>query len=138
MKWADVNFAEGSLRVIGKGEKERLVILGKPALNAIVAYREAFFKETHFVWLSGNSNNRLRGRSIEDLLKGYLKWAGLPSSISPHKLRHSFATHLLNHGADLRSVQELLGHKSIVTIQIYTSISMQRSREVYDGAHPRA
>ena len=138
MKWPDIDFTTGSLRVIGKGSKERISILGKPAIEALNEYKKAIMYDSAFVWLSGKSKKPLHERSIEDLLRVYSGWAGLPRSISPHKLRHTFATHLLNHGADLRSVQELLGHKSIITTQIYTSISPQRAREVYNGAHPRA
>jgi len=130
----------------GKGKKERMCPLGNPAIKALRRALEA----RDGIWLSfGKSGRppalflnrfggRLTPRSIERLMKKYLIFAGLNPDLSPHALRHSFATHLLDAGADLRSVQELLGHANLSTTQIYTHISVERLREVYDKAHPKA
>ncbi len=139
------------LTVQGKGKKQRLVPLGSHALLAIRAYltlldRDARFesiRERHeasdAVPLYINKNGgRLSSRSVRRKLDKYLADAGLNANISPHTLRHSFATHLLDNGADLRSVQELLGHQSLSTTQIYTHLTTQRMRHAYDQAHPRA
>ncbi|MCS6771469.1 MAG: tyrosine recombinase XerC [Kiritimatiellae bacterium] len=142
----ELDLLSGVLRVRGKGKKERLCPLGRPALRALQAYLEARDR-----WLSArglplrgaplflNKNGgALTPRSVERMMKKYLLAAGLDPSKSPHALRHSFATHLLDAGADLRSVQELLGHASLSTTQIYTHVSIDRLREVYEKAHPRA
>ncbi len=133
----DVDLHEGTARVLGKGRKERLCPIGGPAVRAIEAYLEACPLEGDTLFLSGR-NKPLDGRTIQLALKRYLAFAGLDSHLSPHKLRHSFATHLLDEGADLRSVQELLGHSQVTTTQIYTSVSVERLKRVYDKAHPRA
>lgn len=126
-----------TVRVMGKGSRERIVPVGTPALEAISRYR--FQANIHGGPLFLNkSRKRLGHRSIWLLLKTYLREAGLPSSLSPHKLRHSFATHLLDNGADLRSVQSLLGHASLSTTQIYTHVTTERLKRAYDSAHPRA
>ena len=141
---ADIDSYSGTFRVRGKGNKERLCMLGRPAIKSLQAYlqeREILgFGSRHdhgplFVNLKGG---RLTARSIQRFLKLYLREAGLPAELSPHALRHSFATHLLDAGADLRSVQELLGHASLSTTQIYTHISTKRLQTVYQRAHPRA
>ncbi len=138
-----VDMLAGVVRVAGKGRKERLCPLGRPALRALgraTELRDAVVPTTGgrdrplFVNRHGT---RLTGRSVERLLKPYLAAAGLPPDVTPHTLRHSFATHLLDAGADLRSVQELLGHASLSTTQLYTHVSIERLREVYDKAHPR-
>jgi integrase/recombinase XerC len=137
LQWVDFDLKEGVARVIGKGRKERLVILGGAAITVLKTYRERcpWMGETLFVSGTGRP---LTPRSIQLLLKEYLQIAGLDAGISPHKLRHSFATHLLNRGADLRSVQELLGHAHLTTTQIYTAVSSERLQKVYRQAHPRA
>lgn len=136
-----------ALRIRGKGKKERLVPLGSHALNAIRHYmlmlqndpRNAAPDSKGRTPLFINKHGgRLSSRSVRRKLDKYLREAGLDSTISPHTLRHSFATHLLSNGADLRSVQELLGHQSLSTTQIYTHLTTQRLREVYEHAHPRA
>jgi integrase/recombinase XerC len=128
---------QGTVRVVGKGRKERLCPLGNPAIRALEAYLDAcpFDSDTLFVSAQGR---QLNGRTVQLALKRYLVVAGLDAKLTPHKLRHTFATHLLDHGADLRSVQELLGHSQLTTTQIYTSVSVERLKRVYDKAHPRA
>ncbi len=139
-----VDLLSGVVRVLGKGKKERLCPLGDPASRAL----RAAMKLSDELWEEGKKNEtpvfrNLRGtvlssRSIERSLKKYLIEAGLPSDVTPHALRHSFATHMLDAGADLRSVQELLGHSSLSTTQIYTHVTVERLKKVYDDAHPRA
>ena len=136
----------GIARVRGKGKKERLCPLGDPALRAL----EKNLSLRENVWLLAGARtarspvflNRNGGpispRSIERMMKKYVLFCGLNAELTPHSLRHSFATHLLDAGADLRSVQELLGHASLSTTQIYTHVSIERLREVYQKAHPRA
>jgi integrase/recombinase XerC len=133
----NVDLSQGFVRVLGKGRKERLCPLGTPAVRALDDYLAAcpFDSDSLFVSAQGK---QLNGRTVQLALKRYLAAAGLDAKLSPHKLRHSFATHLLDHGADLRSVQELLGHSQLTTTQIYTSVSVERLKRVYDRAHPRA
>lgn len=140
----DVDLTEGVLRVRGKGRKDRLTPIGSQAILALKRYFIARQSDsrmntqyTHKVFL--NKHGRpLSTRSVRRKLDKYLTIAGLDPGISPHTLRHSFATHLLNNGADLRSVQELLGHQSLSTTQVYTHLTTRRMKEVYDAAHPRA
>jgi integrase/recombinase XerC len=141
---SDIDFMGQCLRVRGKGKKHRTTPIGPTALTAIRAYldmrradprsgtfdQEALFANKH--------GQRLSTRSVRRKLDKYLAEAGLDPSISPHTLRHSFATHMLNNGADLRSVQELLGHQSISTTQIYTHLTTAKLKQAYDEAHPRA
>ncbi len=138
-----------ALRIRGKGKKERLVPLGSHAMHAIRAYRELLLQDDRYAeaWAPerkarplfvNKHGGRLSSRSVRRKLDKYLRLVGLDPSISPHTLRHSFATHLLDNGADLRSVQELLGHQSLSTTQTYTHLTTQRLRTAYDGAHPRA
>jgi site-specific recombinase XerD len=128
-----------TMRVIGKGKKERMVVLGEPALEALQRYREALPPRlVGRVVFVGPSGKGLTPRAVQLLLKKYLELAGLDHRLSPHKLRHTFATHMLDGGADLRSLQELLGHTSLATTQIYTQVSAERLRRAYDDAHPRA
>jgi integrase/recombinase XerC len=137
LRHRDIDLHEGTARVLGKGRKERLCPIGGPAVRAIQAYLDACPLQGDTLFLSGR-DRPLNGRTIQLALKRYLAFAGLDSHLSPHKLRHSFATHLLDEGADLRSVQELLGHSQVTTTQIYTSVSVERLKRVYDKAHPRA
>ena len=145
MNESDIDMLAGVVKVRGKGKKERLCLLGKPALKAIQAALEkratlaGMFKRgaTALVFVS-HTGGRLTARSVERLMKRYLIKAGLDPHMSPHALRHSFATHLLDAGADLRSVQELLGHASLSTTQIYTHVTVERLKQVYNEAHPRA
>jgi len=133
----DVDSLGDSVRVVGKGSKERLVPIGSHAREAIEAYRGAARVTDGPLFLS-KLRKRLSRRSIELLLRKYLACSEIPFDVTPHKLRHTFATHLLDAGADLRSVQALLGHSSLSTTQIYTHVTRERLRDVYDQAHPRA
>lgn len=126
-----------SVRVVGKGAKERIVPVGGPAISAIQRYRQAAAVTSGPLFLSTRLR-RITQQAVDQLLKKYLKHSSIPFAISPHKLRHSFATHLLDAGADLRSVQALLGHASLSTTQIYTHVTKERLKEAYDTAHPRA
>jgi integrase/recombinase XerC len=139
----DINFEEGVLKVTGKGHKERVVPVGRKALEAIRAYRERLQVDTGIGMVSDGAlflnklNGRLSTRSIARILEQLVRRCGLAVPISPHGLRHSFATHLLDAGADLRVVQELLGHRSLSTTQKYTHVSIDRLMAAYDKAHPR-
>jgi len=144
VRWGEIDFTRGTLIVTGKGSKDRLVILGKPALRALTrlrawsaAQRRELAADTAAVFLSDRLD-AISPRFVERRMKRYLAGAGLPSDLTPHKLRHSFATHLLDAGADLRSVQEMLGHASLSTTQVYTHVSVERLRDEYAKAHPRA
>ena len=133
----DVDLYTESVRVFGKGRKERLCPIGAPALEAIQKYRSAANVHSGALFLN-KSRKRISPRSIWLILKRYLRHTSIPISISPHKLRHSFATHMLDRGADLRSVQALLGHASLSTTQIYTHVTVERLKKAYADAHPRA
>ena len=138
----DLDDISGTVIVRGKGKKERLCPIGETALKAIRAYlakrpTEKQLRVPYALFVS-QKGTRLTVRQVDRLLVRYVRTAQLPSTISPHSLRHSFATHLLDRGADLRSVQELLGHSSLSTTQIYTHVTAQRLKKVYDQAHPRA
>jgi integrase/recombinase XerC len=140
----DVDLGEGLATVRGKGRKERLALLGPPALSALRRWLDgraavtAGLSRAQPALFLNKSGTRLSSRSVGRLLEKYLKQAGLDPRTSPHTLRHSFATHLLDNGADIRSVQELLGHRSLSTTQIYTHVTTHRLQESYDKAHPRA
>jgi integrase/recombinase XerC len=136
----DLDEISGTVRVRGKGKKERLCPIGSPALKTIRAYLAKRPKKLHvpYAVFVSQKLTRLTVRHVDRLIARYVRLAGLPVTISPHSLRHSFATHLLDRGADLRSVQELLGHASLSTTQIYTHVTPQRLKKVYDQAHPRA
>jgi len=133
----DIDRRSLAVRVIGKGKKERIVILGEPAMDAYESYRSAVKGCPPPAFTSGG-DKRLTARSVQLRFKVYLEYAGLDASLSPHKLRHSFATHMLDHGADLRNVQELLGHANLSTTQIYAQLTAERMRKSYDKAHPAA
>ena len=134
---ADVDLYTESVRVFGKGRKERICPVGFPALEAISRYRAAANVHSGALFIS-KLRKRMSTRSIWLVLKRYLRHTSIPISISPHKLRHSFATHMLDRGADLRSVQALLGHASLSTTQIYTHVTVERLKKAYAAAHPRA
>jgi integrase/recombinase XerC len=142
----DLDLPGGSVHVTGKGRKERLGLLGQPARAALAAWlpeRERLLRDRRraaqtALFVNARDGGRLTTRSLARLVKHWAKQAGLPADTSPHTLRHSFATHLLDRGADLRVVQELLGHESLSTTQVYTHVSIGRLKDVYDRAHPRA
>ena len=143
LNYADLDLANGAVRVHGKGKKERLGLLGGPAIEAIRAYlplrrRTGAGREPEAPVFVNHLGGRLTARSFQRALKPYLLRAGLPPDITPHKLRHSFATHMLDAGADLRSIQEMLGHEELSTTQIYTHVSSARMLETYRKAHPRS
>ncbi len=136
----DLDEISGTILVRGKGKKERLCPIGEVAMKAIRAYMAKRPKELRvpYAVFVSQKGTRLTVRQVDRLLQRYIREGHLPSSISPHSLRHSYATHLLERGADLRSVQELLGHSSLSTTQIYTHITPQRLKKIFDQAHPRA
>jgi len=140
----DIDFLGEVVHVRGKGKKERIAPIGSSALQVIQHYMEYRNKRAQSngnfdskVLFVNKHGRRLSTRSVRRKMDKYLKMSGLDPEISPHTLRHSFATHMLNKGADLRSVQELLGHQSLSTTQIYTHLTTTRLKEVYDSAHPR-
>ncbi len=139
----DINLDTGEVRVIGKGNKERLVLLGAPAVAALRAYldsgRPALSKEhTRDAVFLNRLGGRLSVRSVDTVVRSSGIAAGIDEIVTPHLLRHTFATHLLEGGADLRVVQELLGHESVSTTQIYANVTNRRARKVYLEAHPRS
>ena len=143
---SSIDFDERLVRVIGKGDKERIVPIGRQALQAVRNYLEATqYLRRRNVYISWDEplfinfrGGALSGRSIGRIIKKYAIESGLTADVSPHSMRHTFATHLLDGGADLRAVQELLGHESLSTTQKYTHVSLDRLMEVYDKAHPRS
>jgi site-specific recombinase XerD len=144
----NLDLRRGELRVLGKGRKERIGLLGRPAREALAGYldegrpvltaRRAPLDEAPTAVFLNHLGRPLGVRGLRGRLDRLCRLAGLPEGVSPHTLRHSFATHLLEGGADLRVVQELLGHESLATTQVYTHVSPARLREAYRLAHPRA
>jgi integrase/recombinase XerC len=134
---ADVDTFSETVRVLGKGRKERVIPVGQLALKAIQQYRFETKVQSGPLFLS-KLKKRMSARSIWLMLKKHLAQTSIQLRVSPHKLRHSFATHLLDNGADLRSVQTLLGHANLSTTQIYTHVTMERVKKAYDEAHPRS
>ncbi|HQP91813.1 MAG TPA: tyrosine recombinase XerC [Candidatus Omnitrophota bacterium] len=137
MKEDDIDFIGSTVRVFGKGKKERMLPIGDRALKAIRNYMEKRGITGRVIFLNKNKKP-LGARGIRKIMDAYIKKVGLKDHISPHTMRHSFATHLLNRGADLRSVQELLGHANLSTTQIYTHLTTDKLKSVYEKAHPRA
>ena len=133
----DVDHISGVVKAFGKGKKERIVPIGDAALGAIKRYLDKRKKQSSALFLNKNGK-RIGARGVRDIVEKYLKGAGIARGVSPHTFRHSFATHLLNRGADLRTVQELLGHANLSTTQIYTHLTTDRLKSVYDKAHPHA
>ena len=137
----DVDLIGGTLRAMGKGRKERLVPMGSYSVQAIRRYLATLTPEQsdpERPLFQNRLRGRLTDRSVRRILNRYLGQVSVTLKVSPHALRHSFATHLLDRGADLRSVQELLGHSSLTTTQIYTHVTTERLKKVYESAHPRA
>ncbi len=141
LNWRDLDEELGMVMVrSGKGNKDRLVPIGEPALEALRAWR----REMPIAWkpdgpiLTNLRGGRLTSRSVENIVAARIAASGVRTKITPHGLRHCFATHLLDRGADLRSIQEMLGHASLATTQRYTHVSVKRLKQVYDRAHPRA
>lgn len=142
--WGDVDVSRGTMIVTGKGSKDRLVILGSRAVAALKAlYAASSLRNARYVSsaapvFTSSRGKRLSPREVQRMMKKYLAESSLPLDLTPHKFRHSFATHLLDAGADLRSVQEMLGHASLSTTQIYTHVSVERLKDAVAAAHPRA
>lgn len=140
LNYADIDLESGVARVLGKGRKVRLCPLGQVALAVLKKFRAEFAPAatSASAVLQDPNGRRTTVGAVQRMLKRYLALAGLPMDLTPHKLRHSYATHLLNAGADLRLVQELLGHAQLATTQVYTHVSVARLKEIYAKAHPRA
>lgn len=143
LKVSDINLDQGFIKCLGKGSKERIVPIGRSAIEAVKLYlslsrkRLLKNKQSEILFLD-RKGSPLTRQGLWFIIKKYVKKTAVKSSTSPHTFRHSFATHLLERGADLRSVQEMLGHANISTTQIYTSVSRDRIKKVYKSAHPRA
>lgn len=133
----DVDFIGSVVKAMGKGKKERLIPIGDKALKAIKIYLDKRKNTNDAIFLNKNGK-RIGSRGIRNIVGKYIHNLSLKNGLSPHSLRHSFATHLLDRGADLRSVQELLGHSNLSTTQIYTHLTTDKLKKVYDKAHPRA
>lgn len=143
LNWGDLDLLSSLVKVRGKGKKERIVPIGEKALGSLRDYQEALpagrkSEELNQPLFLNRSGTRLTDRSVRRLILKYAKQISLKKGISPHTLRHTFATHMLDRGADLRSVQELLGHANLSTTQIYTHVTTRRLQEAYNRAHPRA
>ncbi|NTV29834.1 MAG: tyrosine-type recombinase/integrase, partial [Candidatus Omnitrophica bacterium] len=137
MSVGDADLIGNIVKVYGKGKKERIVPIGDKACEALGAYLDARRGRAEALFLN-RTGGRLTDRSVRNIINKHIKRVALEQKVSPHMFRHSFATHLLDHGADLRSVQELLGHVNLSTTQIYTHLTMDKLKSVYDKAHPRA
>jgi integrase/recombinase XerC len=138
LKYNDIDFEQGVARITGKGNKQRLCPLGRMAIKAIERFLAKFQINTVGNIVRSTTSNKLTIRQVQNRLKFYLAACGLPADISPHKIRHSYATHLLNNGADLRMVQELLGHENLSTTQIYTHVEFDKLKDIHKNAHPRS
>ena len=140
LNYGMIDVSEGVARVMGKGNKERVCPIGAVAKAVLVRFRDEFApaKGADDAVIVDAGGQRLTPRTLQLMMKRYLAQCGLPMDLSPHKLRHSFATHLLDRGADLRLVQELLGHARLTTTQIYTHVTIARLKDIYKHAHPRA
>ncbi|MBN1877985.1 MAG: tyrosine recombinase [Anaerolineae bacterium] len=139
----DISLAAGEIRVVGKGDKERIALLGEPAVAALRSYfklarPELIGKRPTDACFLNRFGNRLSVRSVSEVVRQAGVMAGIEQTVTPHLLRHTFATHLLDGGADLRVVQELLGHENLATTQIYANVTQKRAREIYLRAHPRS
>jgi integrase/recombinase XerC len=137
LKIGDIDLESGEVLVHGKGDKERIVLMGSYAIKALRKYLEPKPENDNNLFL-GRTETKLTARSIERMIRKYARKAGISKRVTPHTLRHSFATHLLEGGADLKVVQELLGHSSLSSTQIYTHLTKEKLKSIYDKAHPRA
>jgi tyrosine recombinase XerC len=133
----DVDFFGNIIKVMGKGKKERMVPIGEQALKVLKEYLDGRKTDNKFIFVNKNGT-RLSDRSVRNIINKYILEQAMAQHVTPHMFRHSFATHLLDHGADLRSVQELLGHVNLSTTQIYTHLTTDKLKKVYDRSHPRA
>lgn len=140
LNYGDLDLRRATVRVTGKGNKQRLCPIGENAVHCVRHFRSEFTQDSSInaPLVVNRAGKRLSVRSVQIMLKKYLRMAGLPDDLTPHKLRHSYATHMLDNGADLRSVQELLGHANLSTTQIYTHVTVARLKQVHGQAHPRA
>ena len=140
LTYGQISFDEGVARIVGKGGKSRLCPLGRVAMAVLEKWKREFAKANGYSApvVLNNKGEKWNPRGVQLLLKKYLALAELPMDLTPHKIRHSYATHLLDNGADLRLVQELLGHSKLSTTQVYTHVTIGRLKTVYDQAHPRA
>ena len=140
VNFGDIDTVNATLRVNGKGGKERIAPVGRNVLQEILNFRDHYSKDAAHIApvIISQSGKRLSARSVQLIIKKKLRQLNLPEDISPHKLRHTFATHLLDRGADLRAVQDLLGHASLSTTQIYTHLSVARLKDTHRVAHPRS
>ena len=137
LKIDDIDFIGGIAKVKGKGRKERLLPLGEPALCALKGYLDKRNDICPYLFIN-RRRTRLSERGLRNIINKYITKVSIKFNVTPHTFRHSFATHLLNRGADLRSVQELLGHTSISTTQVYTHLTIDSLKKIYNKAHPRA
>jgi tyrosine recombinase XerC len=133
----DIDFIGGIIKVRGKGKKERICPIGDKAIQALRAYLDKRKRQSEVIFLN-KSGRRIACQGVRNIFSKYMRSSEIKQGASPHTLRHSFATHLLNRGADLRTVQELLGHANLATTQIYTHLTTEKLKSVYDKAHPRA
>ena len=140
LKHGAIDLSSGVARILGKGQKERICPLGEMAIASLELFVNTFGLDQSLEApvVINKKGQPMQARQVQMMLKKYLKFAGLPLTITPHKLRHSFATHMLNSGAELRAVQEMLGHSSLSTTQLYTHLSIQRLKDVYSQAHPHS
>lgn len=140
VRLADIELSGGSLRIVGKGSKERVALFGEACRNALAAYVDG--ERTKPVvgdpLFTNEMGRALSTRTVQNVIKRWARAAGLPEDVTPHTLRHSFATHLLDGGADLKTVQQLLGHENLATTQVYTHVSIERLREAVEKAHPKS
>ncbi len=137
---SDINLTDSLVKVLGKGGKERIVPFGSKALDAVKLYisKRKELKPSGDFLFANSRGGRITSRSVARIVKRYVSMSKIPKSVSPHVLRHAFATHLLGSGADLRAIQEMLGHRSLSTTQRYTHTSIEKIMEIYDKTHPRA
>ncbi len=138
LKIEDINFDEGFIKIKGKGGRERISLLNKETVELLKKYLNERKPSVNGYLFLNNQGKKISRQSIWKIVKKYAKYAGIEKNVKPHTLRHTFATHLLSEGLDLRVVQELLGHKSIATTEIYTHLDRKKIKELYKKFHPRA